>query len=102
MVHRPLKSCCKPLRIRSDINLRFEYCGLVLFGAVRQTELYLTSSVRFGQNRKTPLRLVTIAQVKSQGKFQVTQKFEPVALFDTLSIFRQTVSSPSTPVDTQV
>ena len=75
---------------------------LVLFGAVWQTELYLTSSVWFGQNRKTPLRLVTIAQVKSQGKFQGTQKFEPVALFDTLSIFRQTVSSPSTPVDTQV
>ena len=32
---------------------------LVLFGAVRQTEFYLTSSVRFGQNGKTPLRSVT-------------------------------------------
>ena len=32
---------------------------LVLFGAVRQTELYLTSSVQFGQNSKTPLRSVT-------------------------------------------
>ena len=25
-VHRPLRSCQKLVRIRSDINLRFEYC----------------------------------------------------------------------------
>ena len=27
MVHRPLESCPKPIRIRSDIDLQFEYCG---------------------------------------------------------------------------
>jgi hypothetical protein len=32
---------------------------LVLFGVVRLTELYLTSSVLFGQNVKTQLRSVT-------------------------------------------
>ena len=32
---------------------------LILFGAVWRTELYLTSSVWFGQNGKTPLRSVT-------------------------------------------
>ena len=33
---------------------------LVLFGAVWEKELYLISSVQFGQNAKTPLWLVTI------------------------------------------
>ena len=34
----------------------------ILFGAVQQTELYLTRSVRFGQNSKTPLWSVTILE----------------------------------------
>ena len=39
---------------------------LILFGAVRQTELYLTSSVHFGQNGKTRLRSVTTYLVESK------------------------------------
>ena len=52
----------------------------VLFDAVRQTELYLTSSVQFGQNRKTPLQSVTsiyscILQRKNFQAFCLLQIF---------------------------
>ena len=40
---------------------------LVLFVAVRQTELYLTSSVRFRQNSKIPLRSITILETSAKN-----------------------------------
>ena len=52
----------------------------VLFDAVRQTELYLTSSVHFGQNGKTPLRSVATYLVESKVCEGVS--YEELAIID--------------------
>ena len=46
------------LLVRSGGFFYIFFC-LVLFGVILQAELYLTSSVKFRQNGKTPLRSVT-------------------------------------------
>ena len=47
------------------------FLSSVLYGAIRQTELYLTSSVRIGQNGKTQLQLVTIGKVGNLQGFRL-------------------------------
>ena len=59
---------------------------LVLFGVVQQRELYLTSSVLFGQNSKTPLRLVTSSKVWIN--FASLHLFNHLIMFDRFVVFR--------------
>ena len=58
LLHHLMSVPCAPQYIYQDSKLQAFLCvfvSLVLFGAVRQ----LSCSVRFGQNSKTPLQLVT-------------------------------------------